>query len=469
MKTIKFLALTATILFSSFAYAQTAGLGNKIWWDLNNNGTRDSGEPWAGGVGVTLFQDNDDNGVADAGFTPLTTTTDGSGAYAFNNLAAGKYFIRVGAGWNHYMSTVYGGDPDNDIDNDHNGFSQNLSTLDITTQTITLQPGTEPDGTATNTNTNNTCDVGMWKGNGLGDLVWLDNNGNGKQDSGEPGMANVTVNLRSSTGSLLATAITDAAGMYFFHDPLQYGTANYQIEFVTPAGYKPTHANRGGDDAMDSDAINGFITGVNVPQGQWNKTFDAGFVPSGMLLPVTLISFTAQLQNDKVELKWITATEINTSHFIVEKSIDGKDFSEAGMVFAGGNTVAQKSYTFTDAITGKQDGVIYYRLVSYDIDGQKELSETRIVRLSKQNEQTVSIITYPNPVADELRITLPAGWQNKKVVYEIFMLNGKTVKKTETPNSSQTETINISNLASGMYIIRVSAEGQAAQQKIIKQ
>jgi hypothetical protein len=196
----------------------------------------------------------------------------------------------------------------------------------------------------------------------------------------------------------------------------------------------------------------------------WFRTF---FNP---LLPVKMMSFTAVLNNNaKAELKWVTATEENASHFIVEKSTDGRNYSEAGIVFANGTTTDIMNYSFFDNVNTNQAGVIYYRLRTIDIDGKSELSATRIIRIGKQTEKNISIVTYPNPVSNEVRITIPPNWQNKKVVYEIFNAAGKAIKKIETANSSQTETINVSSLAPGFYIVRVSFDGQTAQQKVVKQ
>jgi hypothetical protein len=196
----------------------------------------------------------------------------------------------------------------------------------------------------------------------------------------------------------------------------------------------------------------------------WFRTFFNPF------LPVKMMSFTAMLNSStKAELKWATATEENASHFIVEKSVDGKNYSEAGIVFANGTTTDIMNYSFFDNVNTNQAGVIYYRLRTIDIDGKAELSATRIIRIGKQTEKDISIVTYPNPVSNEIRITIPANWQNKKVVYEIYNASGKTAKKIEAASSSQTETINVSSLAPGFYIIRVSFDGQTAQQKIVKQ
>jgi Secretion system C-terminal sorting domain len=189
----------------------------------------------------------------------------------------------------------------------------------------------------------------------------------------------------------------------------------------------------------------------------------------GTTLPVKLASFTATLNNKKADLKWSTATEINLNYFMVEKSTDGTNFTDAGMVFAYGNTTDRMNYSFSDNVSNIENGVVYYRLRSVDIDGRTQLSETRMIRIKKSEVNSITIIAYPNPVSNQLQVTIPANWQNKKVVYDVVALNGQLSRRNESASSSQTETINVTNLAPGMYFVRVSCQGQTAQQKIVKQ
>ena len=188
-------------------------------------------------------------------------------------------------------------------------------------------------------------------------------------------------------------------------------------------------------------------------------------------LPIKLSAFNAVLNNNskRVDLSWTTEYEKNVSHFIVERSTDGVNYSDAGMIFAYGNTTDSKNYTMHDNISNLQATVIYYRLRSVDIDGKNELSNIRVIRIGKGSENNISILTYPNPVTNDLRITVPANWQNKKAVYEIFSANGQVAKRIETGNSSQTETVNVSNLAPGFYLVKVSCNNETAQQRIVKQ
>ncbi|MBS1654613.1 MAG: T9SS type A sorting domain-containing protein [Bacteroidetes bacterium] len=189
--------------------------------------------------------------------------------------------------------------------------------------------------------------------------------------------------------------------------------------------------------------------------------------PDQITLPVKLVSFSALLNKQNVDLKWVTSEERNASHFEIEKSYDGINYSEAGLVFAFGNTNQNTTYTFSDNVSAVQNGVLYYRLRSVDMDGKSQLSEVRVIRLGKQIE-TATILTYPNPVNNELRVTIPSQWQNKPVLFEIYNANGQKVKQLQNNSASQTESFSVSDLGRGLYIVNVVCGSDKAQQKIIK-
>jgi hypothetical protein len=85
-------------------------------------------------------------------------------------------------------------------------------------------------------------------------------------------------------------------------------------------------------------------------------------------LPLTLLNLYVNLSSNKyVILNWQTAQEINTSHFIIERSANGTDFSSIGKVSASGNNSITKDYLYTDTKPAK--GTNYYRLKMVDADG----------------------------------------------------------------------------------------------------
>ena len=138
--------------------ANVLAIGNKVWYDTNNDGKMGSAENGIVGATVNLYKDDNNDNVAD-GAAIATTVTDANGAYAFTKLAAGNYIAGVAVAPGYMSSTVNGGDPDNNTDSDDNG--QVLSGTEIRGLTITLSTGAESDGSSTKSNTNNTYDFGL--------------------------------------------------------------------------------------------------------------------------------------------------------------------------------------------------------------------------------------------------------------------------------------------------------------------
>lgn len=132
----------------------TVALGNLVWRDTNGDGLNNNGEPGVSGVTVKLYNDADNDNVAD-GASVSTTTTNSSGNYSFSGLAPGNYIVGIIVPNGYMSSTVNGGDPDNNIDNDDNGQVAEAGN-EVRGLAITLTLGGEPGGS-----TNNTYDFGL--------------------------------------------------------------------------------------------------------------------------------------------------------------------------------------------------------------------------------------------------------------------------------------------------------------------
>jgi Secretion system C-terminal sorting domain len=191
--------------------------------------------------------------------------------------------------------------------------------------------------------------------------------------------------------------------------------------------------------------------------------------PNQVILPLDLLSFNAYLDKSNVNLNWSTASEKNVSHFAIEKSYDGKNFTDAATVFAFGNTTQTevKNYSYTDNIKNTNSSIIYYRLRCIDLDGKYTYTQIRIVRAAQQSSNA-QVLAYPNPFINELRVTLPQNWQSKESKIELFTANGQLVKAKNIASASQTETITTTDLGRGFYVIRVSSATETVQYKVIK-
>lgn len=198
---------------------------------------------------------------------------------------------------------------------------------------------------------------------------------------------------------------------------------------------------------------NGYVLQVNV--SSFSSFYFAG---TNVTLPLQLISFTGNLQNNAfTALKWKTANEVNTSHFIVERSIDAQYFDQIGRVAANGNSASEGNYNYDDQDV-LQLGVqnVFYRLKMYDNNGTYKYSNVIMVTIPAiPSEMTVS----PNPASIEAKAKIIAGeacnaeWQVVDNAGRVVLRNTIILKKGRNDL-----TVNISYLSSGQYYLNIKGE-----------
>ncbi len=187
-----------------------------------------------------------------------------------------------------------------------------------------------------------------------------------------------------------------------------------------------------------------------------------------ILLPVVLNNFTAKLNNKKINLDWITTDQQNFSHFIVERSFDSKNFKKCTVVLPNeDNKSSQQAYSYLDEVGSANREMIFYRLKMVDANGKAQYSSVVMIRLNESSGQ-VKLQTYPNPVVSELNVSIPANWQNKVIVYELYKVNGMLAKRIIKSDASATVSINMNDVQSGVYIVKVSSGSEKAVQQIVK-
>ncbi|WP_198320983.1 SdrD B-like domain-containing protein [Azohydromonas aeria] len=312
---------------------QAAKLGNHVWHDLNANGIQDAGEQGIAGATVQLVRDRNGDGRISADEVLGTTLTDASGYYSFKGLTPGlQYQVQF------TQPTGFDAASPRQIDNNANSGVNSDGAL---SSVVVLRPG----------ETNNSIDAGFYKNASLGDRVWEDTNGDGRQDAGEAGITGVTVNLRNAAGTIVATTTTDAQGNYRF-DGLKPGT--YDVQFVTPTGFTVTRQDIGSD-AADSDINATGITGqYTLVSGDAVTTVDAGFYRTASLGDRLWLDANANGQQDDGEqgIAGQTVTLIGGGADGVIGT--GDDVTVATMV-----TDANGNYRFTGLTPGVQYQVVF--------------------------------------------------------------------------------------------------------------
>jgi hypothetical protein len=178
-------------------------------------------------------------------------------------------------------------------------------------------------------------------------------------------------------------------------------------------------------------------------------------------LPVQLIAFTAEnLNNTKVKVAWITASEINNAHFMIQRSADGENWQQLGKVKGAGNSNVQLDYSFIDE--QPMHGVAYYQLIQTDFNGSTHNSGVVAATLYRP---LVGMLVYPNPAKNRLFVEVEDAMS-----YTIYMLNalGQKLTLKAIPNQSGVE-FNTSVLLPGIYYLRLTNGETEIHKKIIIQ
>jgi hypothetical protein len=176
-------------------------------------------------------------------------------------------------------------------------------------------------------------------------------------------------------------------------------------------------------------------------------------------LPIELLSFDGKHSSKGNHLEWVTATEIQNSHFTLERSRDGEYFQDIAQVNGAGTSSVRHDYEYWDVQA--QEGLNYYRLRQTDFDGKFSYSSVIALRSVKRDDV---FVLYPNPSQGNFTITMNDLFQEN---YELRMINSLgEVVYTQRGISESVVPVN-ANLANGIYTLSLIFEGNIFTQKVI--
>ena len=177
----------------------------------------------------------------------------------------------------------------------------------------------------------------------LGDFVFEDTNKNGQQDTGEPGIPNVTVTLLSGT-TVVGTTATNGSGLYSFTG-LTPGTP-YSVSFTAPTGYTATGQNIG-NDATDSDGDATGLTGVySLTAGEFNPTIDMGYFTAPASTSLTINKLVSSTRATLGDVLTYTVVLTNTGT-TTAANVTVRDESTTGLTYVPGSVSAPVGTIFT--------------------------------------------------------------------------------------------------------------------------
>ncbi|MFT3912339.1 MAG: PQQ-dependent sugar dehydrogenase [Ferruginibacter sp.] len=182
----------------------------------------------------------------------------------------------------------------------------------------------------------------------------------------------------------------------------------------------------------------------------------------GGVLPVTLRGFSGVAENGYNDLKWQTASELNTARFNIEYGSDGTSFTKAGTMTATRNT-AGSNYNFRHYTDNRYD--IFYRLAIEDDNGS--VSHSNVVRIPGKGKNNIRL--YPTAVANDVfNLELVDGISINTV--KLINTTGSIVFKQDIRQTGNKITITLpSTLAKGIYMVQLEGKGISQTEKIIIQ
>lgn len=287
-------------------------------------------------------------------------------------------------------------------------------------------------------------------------------------------------NTTALTDRTISATITDVNGIYWYSQlqdlrPAIYfrknnGTWNSSVGTLASGtgqngvwNFMIASAAMGG--VTDGDKVDYYIVTQDVSTAPSVTSFPAGVAATsvaaitspptpgsyliGTSLPVTLLTFSVNKNEDDVTIKWTVAEEASLSHYEVERSTDGIHWSVIGTVKAAN----LPAYSLIDK--NLEAGTYYYRLRSVDIDGAAKYGPVKMIR----NSQPEGVKIYPNPVfTSTFTIELKAG----APVY-LYTNEGMLIWKKQL--SAGTHQINVTGLSKGVYKV---ITGKTAHSILIK-
>jgi hypothetical protein len=189
-------------------------------------------------------------------------------------------------------------------------------------------------------------------------------------------------------------------------------------------------------------------------------------------LPVALSSFEAVKEGStNVGLYWNTASEIRSSHFILERALEYGKFEAIDKVKAAGNSNRMISYQYKDANVAEvlNTNTVFYRLKMVDLDGTFEYSQVRTVRFGDDTETDITV--FPVPFNNEISIFIAASEARKGNIEVVNVMGSVCYKSSYTikAGGDKVSLTELSNLPAGVYMVRIQMNNEWVVRKVIKQ
>ncbi len=169
-----------------------------------------------------------------------------------------------------------------------------------------------------------------------------------------------------------------------------------------------------------------------------------------VVLPIELVYFEVNCDEQSIVLNWQTASEVNSSSFVIERSEDGSVFDAIGQLDAAGNSSFEINYSFTDRHI--PPGTHYYRLRQLDMDGSAVYSSVKSASTCLQT----SVLIYPNPTSESCDLNFGKIISNGQLIVRNSL--GQIILSSFFEDTSAIQLSTVS-LSAGTYVVEIYENG----------
>ena len=184
-------------------------------------------------------------------------------------------------------------------------------------------------------------------------------------------------------------------------------------------------------------------------------------------LPIELLSFNAHVNGSKVDISWVTASEVNNDYFTIQKSKDGSEWEDVLITEGAGNSVQTLNYFDSDYSPYK--GLSYYRLKQTDFDGNYTYSN--IVPVKYEDNAQGNLNLFPNPIegGNLLNVSFE-DIEEEEVLVVLRDITGKEFYSKLYIDIEKGRLIGLpieKAIPAGIYLITATSESRIYSQKLI--
>ncbi len=222
------------------------------------------------------------------------------------------------------------------------------------------------------------------------------------------------------------------------------------------------------DDGQESGTITYTITNPNAPAalaGSSCATLDVVVPFDCFFVPVELLSFEGKEDGRTNILNWVTVSETNNSHFMLQRSADGTRFSDIAKIEGNGTSSNRHDYNFVDQ---EPLTLSYYRLKQVDFDGTFEYSE--VVSIQRRSDKFSIVSLFPNPTSDNIQLNYHVNKASKVNIQLTDVLGRVISSNTHSADKGiNNYTIDMNAYAVGVYFVKLQNGGENIVRKIVKE